>query len=59
MLHTLCPHQAHEQLAKLYRQQSAGADVSKQQFKVNWANKAVKMRAYLDDLYTKLRAAMR
>jgi len=47
------------QRAEIYRQQSAGADVRKEQIKVNWANRSVQMRAYLDDLYTKLRAALR
>ena len=47
------------QRAEIYRQQSAGADVRKEQIKVNWATRSVQMRAYLDDLYTKLRAAMR
>ena len=47
------------QRAEIYRQQSAGADVRKEQIKVNWATRSVQMRAYLDDLYTKLRAALR
>lgn len=48
-----------DQRNEIYRQQSAGADVRKEQIKVDWAKRAVQMRAYLDDLYTKLRAAMR
>ncbi len=47
------------QRAEIYRQQYAGADVRKEQIKVNWATRSVQMRAYLDDLYTKLRAALR
>ncbi|MFZ4593413.1 MAG: hypothetical protein ACOYOF_04095, partial [Verrucomicrobiaceae bacterium] len=47
------------QRAEIRRQQSAGADVRKEQIKVNWATRSVQMRAYLDDLYTKLRAALR
>jgi hypothetical protein len=48
-----------DQRNESFRQQTAGADVKKERIKVEWASRSVQMRSYLDDLYTKLRAALR
>jgi len=48
-----------DQRSESFRQQNAGADVKKERVKVEWASRSVQMRIYLDDLYTKLRAALR
>lgn len=47
------------QRAALRENEADKADVKKQRLKVEWTNRAVQMRAYLDDLYRKLRRAMR
>jgi len=48
-----------DQRSEILRQQTTNADVKKERIKVEWGTRAVQMRSYLDDLYTKLRAAMR
>ena len=47
------------QRAALRESETDKADVKKELLKVEWTTRAVKMRAYLDELYTRLRAAMR
>jgi hypothetical protein len=47
------------QRAALRANESDKADVKKQRLKVEWTNRAVQMRSYLDGLYRRLREAMR
>ncbi|MEZ5385373.1 MAG: DUF1080 domain-containing protein [Prosthecobacter sp.] len=47
------------QRAALRENESGKADVKKQRLKVEWMQRAVQMRTYLDELYRQLREAMR
>lgn len=47
------------QRAALRENESDKADVKKQRLKVEWTQRSVQMRSYLDDLYRRLREAMR
>ena len=51
--------QEESQRAALRENEADKADVKKQRLKVEWTQKAVQMRTYLDDLYRQLREAMR
>ena len=47
------------QRAAIRESETDKADVKKQRLKVEWTSRAVQMRSYLDDLYRRLREAMR
>jgi hypothetical protein len=47
------------QRAALRQNEADKADVKKQRLKVEWTNRSLQMRSYLDDLYRQLREAMR
>ncbi len=47
------------QRAALRENETDQADVKKEHIKVEWANRIVQMRTYLDEVYTQFRAALR
>jgi len=47
------------QRAALREQQEGAADLKKERVKVEWAERAARMRTYLDSLYSQFREALR